>query len=60
MASVQIDYDLCDNTQACEAVCPADVYEIQDGVARVAHPEECLRCCKCMENCPAGAIEVDI
>ncbi len=56
---VEIDFDLCDNTQACEAVCPTSVFEILDGRVRVAEPSECTYCMKCVENCPAGAVTVD-
>ena len=59
MALVEIDRDLCDNTQACEAVCPEDVFLIENGVVSVENPSECIQCCKCMENCPAGAVTVD-
>ena len=40
-AVVEIDFDLCDNTQACEAVCPTTVFEILEGQVRVAQPDEC-------------------
>ena len=59
MALVEIDRDLCDNTQACEAVCPEDVFIIENGFVEVAKPSECIECAKCMENCPAGAVTVD-
>ncbi|MCU0223549.1 MAG: 4Fe-4S dicluster domain-containing protein [Acidobacteria bacterium] len=58
-AAVEIDFDLCDNTQACEAVCPTTVFEIVDGRVHVAQPSECTVCMKCVENCPAGAVTVD-
>jgi len=56
---VSIDADLCDDTQACVAVCPMDVFAIVDGRAAVANLSECNLCMKCIENCPEGAIEVD-
>jgi len=57
--TVEIDYDLCDNTQACEAVCPADVFQVVDGRVAVSQPSECTICMKCVESCPAGAVNVD-
>lgn len=57
--TVEIDFDLCDNTQACEAVCPTDVFEIVDGRVRVSQASECTLCMKCVESCPAGAVTVD-
>ena len=59
MAQVTIDYDICDNTQACVAVCPMDVFEIEEGRAVVKYSSECTGCMKCIENCPEGAVDVD-
>ncbi|MBP7148847.1 MAG: ferredoxin family protein [Acidobacteria bacterium] len=57
--SVVIDYDSCDNTQACHAVCPVEVFEIRDGTVVVANISECIVCFKCVECCPSGAVTVD-
>jgi NAD-dependent dihydropyrimidine dehydrogenase PreA subunit len=59
MALVRIDYDLCDNSQVCEAVCPLDVFVLEGGIVRVDQPQECTLCWKCVENCASGAIELD-
>lgn len=59
MANVQIESDLCDNTQACVAVCPMDVFAVDSGRVVVANTSECSLCMYCIENCPEGAIEVD-
>ena len=56
---VSIDAELCDNTQACVAVCPMDVFALEDGRAVVANVSECSLCMKCIDNCPEGAIEVE-
>ena len=56
---VTIDFDLCDNNQTCEAVCPNRVFEIIDGRIRVANALECNSCYRCVENCSEGAITVD-
>lgn len=56
---VRIERDLCENEQVCEAVCPTNVFEIDNGRVVVAHPEECTLCFKCAEGCPSGAIELD-
>jgi NAD-dependent dihydropyrimidine dehydrogenase PreA subunit len=56
---VEIDFDLCDNTQACEAVCPAPVFELVDGRVAVVAASECVLCMKCVENCPSGAVSVE-
>ena len=57
--SVRIDPELCEASGVCEQVCPEDVFEIVDGVTRVAQPIRCTECWSCVENCAAGAIELD-
>ncbi len=59
MATVEIDRDVCENSQNCEAICPADVFEIRNGIVEVVRPTECTACFLCVENCPSGAIDVD-
>jgi NAD-dependent dihydropyrimidine dehydrogenase PreA subunit len=58
-AFVEIDYELCENTQSCEAVCPFGVFEIVDGRSVVTAAGECTACFKCVEMCPGGAIDID-
>jgi NAD-dependent dihydropyrimidine dehydrogenase PreA subunit len=57
--TVTIDPDACENSQACEAVCPADVFAIARGVVQVVAANECTLCYKCLESCASGAIELD-
>lgn len=59
MSTVEIDYDLCENSQNCEAVCPVDVFQIDNNKVLVVKPGECLLCFKCVEACPSGAIAID-
>ncbi len=56
---VEIDYEVCENTQSCEAVCAPGVFEIKGGVVAVVRPNECTACFKCVELCPSGAITID-
>ncbi|MFN7964295.1 MAG: 4Fe-4S dicluster domain-containing protein [Acidobacteriota bacterium] len=56
---IEIDTDLCDNTQACEAVCPESVFLIVNGKITIANKSACTVCFKCMENCPSGAVTID-
>lgn len=58
-AIIEIDTDLCDNTQACEAVCPEPVFSVVEGRVQIVNRSVCTLCFKCMENCPSGAITVD-
>ncbi len=57
--SVQIDPDLCENTQTCEAVCAPGVFVIENDRVVVRWPQECTACFRCVELCPAGAIAID-
>ena len=36
----------------------SQVYELADGKAVIAEPDECLGCETCVEVCPEGAITV--
>ncbi len=56
---IEIDKDLCENTQTCEAVCPVEVFEIQDNQVLVVRPNDCTVCFKCVEMCPSGAINIE-
>ena len=57
--SVRINYDLCESSGCCEAVCPEDVFEVADGTTRVTNAAACTYCWKCVENCTSGAVELD-
>ena len=56
--SIKIDYDLCDNSEACVLVCPEEVLERVGGHSRVVNPEACTECWFCIESCSSGAIEI--
>lgn len=56
---VKIDYDLCENGQTCESVCPEDVFKEEGGRIKVVAQDLCNACWLCVDNCSAGAIEVD-
>ncbi|RMG47085.1 MAG: 4Fe-4S dicluster domain-containing protein [Acidobacteria bacterium] len=59
MAQVSINPDLCDDTRACLAVCPEDVFELDGRRVKVGDASRCTLCFKCVENCPEGAVEID-
>lgn len=56
---VRIDAESCEASGVCEQVCPEDVFEISDGATRVVQPLACTECWTCVDNCAAGAIEID-
>jgi NAD-dependent dihydropyrimidine dehydrogenase PreA subunit len=57
--TLQYDSSLCTGCKICQIVCPHAVFEIADGTARLARPEDCMECGACQLNCPKGAINVD-
>ncbi len=57
--SVTINYQLCEATGVCEQVCPEDVFMHTEGVTKVIQPSACTQCWICVDNCVAGAIEID-
>jgi ferredoxin len=58
LVSIKIDYDLCDDSEACVLVCPEGVIERVGGNSRVVNPAACTECWLCVENCASGAIEI--
>jgi len=58
IVSIRIDYDLCDDSEACVLVCPEEVIERVGGHSRVVSPEACTECWMCVESCSSGAIEI--
>ncbi len=58
MAHPVIDVDKCEGCGQCVDTCPAEVLEMQDGKAVVAHEDECLECESCVEVCENGAIQL--
>jgi NAD-dependent dihydropyrimidine dehydrogenase PreA subunit len=57
--AISIDYDLCEASGACAAVCPEDVLEHVNGQTSILRPEACIACWLCVEQCVAGAIQLD-
>ena len=63
-AAVIVDLDKCIAHKGCTVcidVCPMDVLAInpETGKAHMKH-DECWYCLPCEQDCPTGAIEVDI
>lgn len=50
--------DWCIGCASCVNACPNGALEIQDGMAVVAHPEQCVFCGYCGASCPEFAIKV--
>ena len=53
-----VDLDKCVGCGECVDVCPAEVYELQDGKSNPVNAEECLGCESCVEVCQQSAITI--
>lgn len=61
MAVREIDRRLCVGCGCCVTACPADVLRIEaeSGKAVPRYPQDCVVCCRCLADCPTGAIILD-
>ncbi|MDZ4230276.1 MAG: mercury methylation ferredoxin HgcB [Dehalococcoidales bacterium] len=50
---------LCTGCAMCWTVCPQQVFEPENGKARIVNYEACMECGACQLNCPTNAITVD-
>ena len=57
--AIQINYDICESSGVCAMVCPEDVIEYENGRIEITNKLACTDCWICIENCTAGAIEID-
>ncbi|MBN1215148.1 MAG: ferredoxin family protein [Candidatus Lokiarchaeota archaeon] len=53
---VEIDLDKCVGAGECVEVCPADVYELNNGKVTAENIGECTDCLACQDVCPTNAI----
>jgi len=51
-----VDTKKCTGAGACAEVCPANVFDIVEGKAVVARPDDCTECLACEASCPNNAI----
>ncbi len=57
---IVLDSGLCNACNLCARSCPQMVFEQseQEGVPRVTHPERCMGCMACEDDCPKKALRV--
>ena len=59
VATLQLDYDLCDGCKMCIEVCPHAVFTVENKKARIADHDACMECGACVQNCEPGALSVN-
>ena len=58
--AITVDVSLCKACGICRAICPCDVFEVDEfGLPVAARPSDCSVCLACEWHCPDLAIQVD-
>jgi 2-oxoglutarate ferredoxin oxidoreductase subunit delta len=57
-ASIEINEKWCKGCEICVDVCPRDVFEMRNFVAKVKDIDKCTGCMLCEQLCPDFAIIV--
>jgi NAD-dependent dihydropyrimidine dehydrogenase PreA subunit len=56
----EIDLDFCIGCGICVAVCPQNILGLKEGRATVLNPNNCTICGKCLKECPARAVTLNL
>jgi len=54
-----VDETKCVGCEECVDVCPAEVFEMQDGKSVPVNADECMGCESCIEVCEEDAITIE-
>jgi NAD-dependent dihydropyrimidine dehydrogenase PreA subunit len=58
VVTLELNREACTGCGMCTAVCPQEVFVLEDGKATYRDRDACMECGACMKNCPADAIYV--
>ena len=58
VATLKLDTEKCVGCGQCLAVCPHEVFSLENSKAEIADLDACMECGACAKNCPAGALDV--
>ena len=58
VVTLTLDRERCQGCRMCQAVCPHDVFGIEDRRAVIVDRNACMECGACVQNCETGALEV--
>ena len=53
-----IDRKTCNGCTNCVVICPSEVYRLEADKADPVHPEDCIECWACVNQCPTASIEL--
>jgi NAD-dependent dihydropyrimidine dehydrogenase PreA subunit len=59
VSTLKFDEDLCIGCSLCTQVCPRQVFEMDNGKARITDLDACMECGACVNNCPVNALSVN-
>lgn len=58
VTTLSLDKEACVGCGMCTAVCPHNVFKMNDRKAKVVDLNGCMECGACATNCPTDAIRV--
>jgi ferredoxin len=58
VTTLRLQEDRCVGCGMCLAVCPHEVFALNNGKAKIRDRDACMECGACARNCPAEAIRV--
>lgn len=57
--ALNYDKGCCQGCGSCVEACPVNVWEMEDGKAVLARPDDCVECGACVDACPGNCISLD-
>jgi NAD-dependent dihydropyrimidine dehydrogenase PreA subunit len=60
VVTLQLIQEKCNNCGMCVKVCPHEVFEMKNRKAFITGRDFCMECGACKNNCPQGAILLDV
>jgi NAD-dependent dihydropyrimidine dehydrogenase PreA subunit len=58
VTTLRLQEDRCVGCGMCLAVCPHEVFALNNGKAKIRDRDACMECGACARNCPTEAIRV--
>ena len=59
VVTLELDQNKCVGCKMCLAVCPHDVFGMNNGYAMLKNRDACMECGACATNCPTEAVTVN-